>query len=177
MQTVQQRNGQAGSAFAQQSLPCPRCESLNTKFCYYNNYNHSQPRHFCKACRRYWTHGGTLRNIPVGGFSRKTSKPTKRSRHTTTATSPTRVSGQLVDRKTQKERQEEEEEERVWSGVNIDMNQTNFSFSSLLNDQTDCLSGYGFGLGLMPGYDEFGFGAVGDESVSVSSGLGQCGSD
>ncbi|PPS02186.1 hypothetical protein GOBAR_AA18481 [Gossypium barbadense] len=41
-------------------LPCPRCDSTNTKFCYYNNYNLSQPRYFCKACRRYWTQGGTL---------------------------------------------------------------------------------------------------------------------
>lgn len=55
-------------------LPCPRCESTNTKFCYYNNYNFSQPRHFCKGCRRYWTHGGTLRDIPVGGGSRKNAK-------------------------------------------------------------------------------------------------------
>ncbi|KNA07311.1 hypothetical protein SOVF_173070 [Spinacia oleracea] len=43
-------------------LKCPRCDSLNTKFCYYNNYNLSQPRHFCKNCRRYWTKGGVLRN-------------------------------------------------------------------------------------------------------------------
>ncbi|KAG8384464.1 hypothetical protein BUALT_Bualt04G0120500 [Buddleja alternifolia] len=55
-------------------LPCPRCDSTNTKFCYYNNYNFSQPRHFCKSCRRYWTHGGTLRDIPVGGGSRKNAK-------------------------------------------------------------------------------------------------------
>ncbi|ESQ31179.1 hypothetical protein EUTSA_v10005685mg [Eutrema salsugineum] len=58
----------------QEQLPCPRCDSTNTKFCYYNNYNFSQPRHFCKSCRRYWTHGGTLRDIPVGGVSRKSSK-------------------------------------------------------------------------------------------------------
>jgi hypothetical protein len=51
--------------------PCPRCESRDTKFCYYNNYNTSQPRHFCKGCRRYWTKGGTLRNVPVGGGTRK----------------------------------------------------------------------------------------------------------
>ncbi|XP_058201863.1 dof zinc finger protein DOF5.4-like [Rhododendron vialii] len=50
---------------------CPRCDSLNTKFCYYNNYSLSQPRYFCKACRRYWTQGGTLRNVPVGGGCRK----------------------------------------------------------------------------------------------------------
>ncbi|KAF6138197.1 hypothetical protein GIB67_011037 [Kingdonia uniflora] len=58
-------------------LKCPRCDSTNTKFCYYNNYNLSQPRHFCKNCKRYWTKGGTLRNIPVGGGTRKSS--TKRS--------------------------------------------------------------------------------------------------
>ncbi|CAL5362427.1 unnamed protein product [Camellia sinensis] len=61
----------------QQTLKCPRCDSLNTKFCYYNNYNLSQPRHFCKSCRRYWTKGGVLRCVPVGGGCRKTkrSKP------------------------------------------------------------------------------------------------------
>lgn len=55
----------------QQPQKCPRCESLNTKFCYYNNYSLSQPRYFCKTCRRYWTQGGTLRNVPVGGGCRK----------------------------------------------------------------------------------------------------------
>ncbi|XP_073146995.1 dof zinc finger protein DOF3.7-like [Henckelia pumila] len=52
-------------------LNCPRCNSINTKFCYYNNYSLSQPRYFCKTCRRYWTNGGSLRNVPVGGGSRK----------------------------------------------------------------------------------------------------------
>ncbi|XVF59508.1 hypothetical protein PTKIN_Ptkin07bG0281500 [Pterospermum kingtungense] len=70
----------------QEQLPCPRCDSTNTKFCYYNNYNFSQPRHFCKCCRRYWTHGGTLRDIPVGGGTRKNAK---RSRNTTTPTTTT----------------------------------------------------------------------------------------
>ncbi|PKA65914.1 Dof zinc finger protein MNB1A [Apostasia shenzhenica] len=54
---------------------CPRCSSRDTKFCYYNNYNTSQPRHFCRACRRYWTLGGSLRNVPVGGSSRKRLRP------------------------------------------------------------------------------------------------------
>lgn len=63
----------------EQQLPCPRCESNNTKFCYYNNYNSAQPRYFCKACRRYWTQGGALRNIPVGGGTRKASS-NKRTR-------------------------------------------------------------------------------------------------
>lgn len=58
----------------QEILKCPRCDSINTKFCYYNNYNLSQPRHFCKNCKRYWTKGGILRNIPVGGSSRKNTK-------------------------------------------------------------------------------------------------------
>ncbi|KAE8701228.1 Dof zinc finger protein DOF5.3 [Hibiscus syriacus] len=58
----------------QEQLPCPRCDSTNNKFCYCNNYNFSQPRHFCKSCRRYWTHGGTLRDIPVGGGTRKNDK-------------------------------------------------------------------------------------------------------
>ncbi|CAA3031545.1 dof zinc finger [Olea europaea subsp. europaea] len=55
----------------EQAVNCPRCNSTNTKFCYYNNYSLSQPRYFCKTCRRYWTEGGSLRNIPVGGGSRK----------------------------------------------------------------------------------------------------------
>ncbi|PIA56116.1 hypothetical protein AQUCO_00700458v1 [Aquilegia coerulea] len=55
----------------QQNLRCPRCDSSNTKFCYYNNYNLTQPRHFCKTCRRYWTKGGALRNVPIGGGCRK----------------------------------------------------------------------------------------------------------
>ncbi|KAF7824816.1 cyclic dof factor 3-like [Senna tora] len=52
-------------------LPCPRCNSLETKFCYFNNYNVNQPRHFCKNCQRYWTAGGTIRNVPVGAGKRK----------------------------------------------------------------------------------------------------------
>lgn len=52
-------------------IPCPRCDSLDTKFCYYNNYNINQPRHFCKSCQRYWTAGGTLRNVLVGAGRRK----------------------------------------------------------------------------------------------------------
>ncbi|WOL00367.1 dof zinc finger protein DOF5.6 [Canna indica] len=55
----------------EQALKCPRCDSTHTKFCYYNNYSLSQPRYFCKTCRRYWTKGGTLRNVPVGGGCRK----------------------------------------------------------------------------------------------------------
>nr|AAK76521.1 putative Dof zinc finger protein [Arabidopsis thaliana] len=75
----------------QEQLKCPRCDSPNTKFCYYNNYNLSQPRHFCKSCRRYWTKGGALRNVPVGGGSRKNA--TKRSTSSSSsASSPTNSS-------------------------------------------------------------------------------------
>ncbi|KAG9439275.1 hypothetical protein H6P81_019440 [Aristolochia fimbriata] len=63
---------------------CPRCNSMDTKFCYFNNYSLSQPRHYCKACRRYWTKGGTLRNVPVGGGCRKG----KRSKLIKTPSSP-----------------------------------------------------------------------------------------
>ncbi|XP_062187601.1 dof zinc finger protein DOF5.3-like [Phragmites australis] len=74
--------GRSGSAAAgapvadprAEALRCPRCDSANTKFCYYNNYSLSQPRHFCKACKRYWTRGGTLRNVPVGGGCRKNKR-------------------------------------------------------------------------------------------------------
>ncbi|KAJ4821730.1 hypothetical protein LUZ62_034296 [Rhynchospora pubera] len=55
-------------------LKCPRCDSTNTKFCYFNNYSLTQPRHFCKTCRRYWTRGGALRNVPVGGGCRRNKR-------------------------------------------------------------------------------------------------------
>ncbi|XP_066353057.1 dof zinc finger protein MNB1A-like [Miscanthus floridulus] len=65
--------------------PCPRCASRDTKFSYYNNYNTSQPRHSCKGCRRYWTKGGTLRNVPVGGGARKKPSSTSPSSYAAAA--------------------------------------------------------------------------------------------
>ncbi|KAF2299441.1 hypothetical protein GH714_031958 [Hevea brasiliensis] len=64
-------------------LPCPRCNSMDTKFCYYNNYNVNQPRHFCKNCQRYWTAGGTMRNVPVGAGRRKNKNSASHYRHMT----------------------------------------------------------------------------------------------
>ena len=61
----------ARAAAAEARLPCPRCRSRDTKFCYFNNYNVNQPRHFCRACHRYWTAGGAIRNVPVGSGRRK----------------------------------------------------------------------------------------------------------
>ncbi|TKY74064.1 Dof zinc finger protein DOF3.7 [Spatholobus suberectus] len=72
-----------------QALNCPRCNSTNTKFCYYNNYSLSQPRYFCKTCRRYWTEGGSLRNVPVGGGSRKNKRSTP-SAPSSSASAPTK---------------------------------------------------------------------------------------
>lgn len=82
-------------------LNCPRCDSSNTKFCYYNNYSLSQPRHFCKACKRYWTRGGTLRNVPVGGGCRKnkrlkTTTTTTVTSTTTATTTPTTQNPRLL---------------------------------------------------------------------------------
>ncbi|KAK4780845.1 hypothetical protein SAY87_016951 [Trapa incisa] len=61
------------------NIPCPRCDSTNTKFCYYNNYNTSQPRHFCRECQRYWTAGGVMRNLPVGSGRRKSKSSSSSS--------------------------------------------------------------------------------------------------
>ncbi|RDX87949.1 Cyclic dof factor 2, partial [Mucuna pruriens] len=62
-------------------IPCPRCNSMDTKFCYYNNYNVNQPRHFCKHCQRYWTAGGTMRNVPVGAGRRKNKSSSSASHY------------------------------------------------------------------------------------------------
>ncbi|XP_022874064.1 dof zinc finger protein DOF1.4-like isoform X2 [Olea europaea var. sylvestris] len=89
--TVMEKPNQDQQQQQQQPLNCPRCDSTNTKFCYYNNYSLSQPRHFCKACKRYWTRGGTLRNVPVGGGCRKNKRVKKPASagDATTSTAPT----------------------------------------------------------------------------------------
>jgi hypothetical protein len=55
----EQKFSQGGSGTFRPKLPrpegpskCPRCHSEDTKFCYYNNYNIKQPRHFCKVWPR-----------------------------------------------------------------------------------------------------------------------------
>ena len=83
-------------------LKCPRCDSTNTKFCYFNNYNKSQPRHFCKSCKRHWTKGGTLRNVPVGG-GRKNKRPKTTAAATSMVTTsssaapPTTIDGSNIN--------------------------------------------------------------------------------
>ncbi|KAI7736161.1 hypothetical protein M8C21_011125 [Ambrosia artemisiifolia] len=76
-------------------LNCPRCDSTNTKFCYFNNYSLAQPRHFCKSCRRYWTQGGALRSVPVGGGSRKNKRNNNNNKNRSLK-SPTRTGPKSV---------------------------------------------------------------------------------
>ncbi|KAH6790301.1 Dof-type zinc finger DNA-binding family protein [Perilla frutescens var. frutescens] len=81
-------------------IPCPRCKSMETKFCYFNNYNVNQPRHFCRGCQRYWTAGGALRNVPIGAGRRKNKPPCQLGMMTTTDlfdASPTAVQVQQLD--------------------------------------------------------------------------------
>ncbi|CAH8311652.1 unnamed protein product [Eruca vesicaria subsp. sativa] len=121
----------------QEQLKCPRCDSPNTKFCYYNNYNLSQPRHFCKNCRRYWTKGGSLRNIPVGGGSRK---HTKRSSSSSPSSSNLKEKTVAVsDQKQEESRPKVVEEEKRMTGKEKDPTRTLYGlpvgdprFSSLL---------------------------------------------
>ncbi|KAL9275350.1 Dof zinc finger protein DOF5.1-like protein [Drosera capensis] len=72
--SMAERARMANIPMPEAALKCPRCESTNTKFCYFNNYSLSQPRHFCKTCRRYWTRGGALRSVPVGGGCRRNKR-------------------------------------------------------------------------------------------------------
>ncbi|KAL4201314.1 hypothetical protein AMTRI_Chr02g215410 [Amborella trichopoda] len=73
------------SSYKKVPLKCPRCDSFDTKFWYYNNYSILQPRHYCRTCCRSWTNGGTLRNVPVGSSSRKRNKPAEMTMNTTSA--------------------------------------------------------------------------------------------
>ncbi|XP_031262363.1 dof zinc finger protein DOF3.4-like [Pistacia vera] len=158
----------------QEQLPCPRCDSTNTKFCYYNNYNFSQPRHFCKACRRYWTQGGTLRDIPVGGGTRKNAK---RSRTTANAVSSIITANALA-------------QDYPLTSTPILLpfggNHPQFcggdvkgsgSFTSLLNTQAPgFLALGGFGLGLGSGIvGDVGFGGLG-RGIWGFTGVGEAGS-
>ncbi|KAL7265718.1 hypothetical protein ACSBR1_003494 [Camellia fascicularis] len=85
--SVADRARMANIPMPEAALKCPRYESTNTKFCYFNNYSLTQPRHFCKTCRRYWTRGGALRSVPVGCGCRRN----KRSKGSNSSKSP--VSG------------------------------------------------------------------------------------
>ncbi|XP_062087656.1 dof zinc finger protein DOF3.1-like [Humulus lupulus] len=146
----------------QETLKCPRCESMNTKFCYYNNYNLSQPRHFCKNCRRYWTKGGALRNIPVGGGSRKNTKRSSNPKRST----PT-SSSSLTSSSTQNPDPQPETTRVYGSPVDQDRRLLDLpgSFSSLLTSNGQ------FGGGIMEGINPNGSGVkMGRMSEGVNSG-------
>ncbi|XP_062098328.1 dof zinc finger protein DOF3.4-like [Humulus lupulus] len=147
-------------------LPCPRCDSINTKFCYYNNYNLSQPRHFCKACRRYWTQGGTLRDVPVGGGSRKHSKRSRSSNSSSSSSSssssmthdPLMPSKPVSDFPVMTTQPGSASAEHA--NLNDGSGVGGVGFTSLLSCQA--LGGFlalgGFGLGVGNGFDEIGYG-------------------
>ncbi|CAL0312725.1 unnamed protein product [Lupinus luteus] len=146
----------------QEYLQCPRCDSTNTKFCYYNNYNLSQPRHFCKSCRRYWTQGGTLRDIPVGGGSRKNAKRS-RTLHNHGASNSTPSSSTMTSSASAMVLVPNQAEPMSMENVNVCGGEI-MSFSWLLNNTQDSsASGFlalgGFGVGLEE--IEFGVGRVG----------------
>ncbi|KAL1077564.1 hypothetical protein V6Z11_D10G104000 [Gossypium hirsutum] len=148
----------------QEQLPCPRCDSTNTKFCYYNNYNFSQPRHFCKSCRRYWTHGGTLRDIPVGGGTRKNAKRS-RTTHSTFISSSTNA-GATTTTTTTSYNDFQLPATQVLLPVSGNQGSSGVvgeskgnGFASLLNPQgPGFLALSGFGLGIVPPLEDVGFG-------------------
>ncbi|XP_043713664.1 dof zinc finger protein DOF3.4-like [Telopea speciosissima] len=149
-----------------ENFRCPRCDSENTKFCYYNNYNLSQPRHFCKSCRRYWTQGGTLRNIPVGGGTRKNGK---RSRNTSTSSSSSSTSSSSsqdpistipVSVSLPGSADHPDLSFPLCGDLNLEPNVSGTgTFTSLLNSQgSGLLTMGGFSLGLGSGFDDLGCG-------------------
>ncbi|XP_057969833.1 dof zinc finger protein DOF3.4 [Malania oleifera] len=152
----------------QEHLPCPRCDSTNTKFCYYNNYNFSQPRHFCKSCRRYWTHGGTLRDIPVGGGTRKNAKRSRTVCAPSSSSSAAAAAAASLDFNHPSLPAAPLFISLAGQGssvpfVGCDGKPNNLnaygSFTSLLNTQgPGFLAVGGFGVGLGPGFEDMGFG-------------------
>ncbi|KAJ4890236.1 Dof zinc finger protein DOF3.4 [Raphanus sativus] len=151
----------------QEQLPCPRCESTNTKFCYYNNYNFSQPRHFCKSCRRYWTHGGTLRDIPVGGGTRKSAKRSRTCPSSTSSSSSRDVPLQATPVLFPHSSNPNGVSRAVTAQLENDGKGSALSlsggFTSLLNQNTAHGTGSdlgigGFGIGHGSGFDDVSFG-------------------
>ncbi|XP_060204061.1 dof zinc finger protein DOF2.5-like [Lycium barbarum] len=116
-----------------QAVNCPRCNSTNTKFCYYNNYSLTQPRYLCKTCRRYWTEGGTLRNIPVGGGSRKNRRCSSSSSSISTSSSQ-----KLPDLKPNLSLSHQNPDYKINLGSNQDLN---LGFPSIIHDHNNYFHG------------------------------------
>ncbi|URE23113.1 Zinc finger protein, partial [Musa troglodytarum] len=75
---------------ARAAAQVPAVRLQDTKFCYFNNNSLSQPCHLCKTCRRYWTRGDALRNVPVSG-ARRRNKRNKSSGSSSKSTATTSV--------------------------------------------------------------------------------------
>ncbi|KAF5204099.1 hypothetical protein FRX31_006311 [Thalictrum thalictroides] len=69
MQAMEDRQQQQHQVEVQTHPPrqCPRCNSWETMFGYYNIFGDNQPRYRCKRCSLYWIHGEVPSNISVGG--------------------------------------------------------------------------------------------------------------
>jgi|UniRef100_A0A2N9HU28 hypothetical protein len=155
----------------QEQLKCPRCESANTKFCYYNNYNLSQPRHFCKNCRRYWTKGGALRNIPVGGGSRKNTKRASNTKRSSSSSSAASSSSSASNSAVQNPGQEHDPARIYGVGAPVDQDHRMLditgSFSSLLTSNGQ----FGSLLeGLNPNGSDVKMSQMGDFAENLNSG-------
>ncbi|CAN8305974.1 unnamed protein product [Cochlearia groenlandica] len=143
------------------TLNCPRCDSTNTKFCYYNNYNFTQPRYFCKGCRRYWTRGGTLRNVPVGGGCRKNNKKGKngnsKSKQTSSSSlgnTPSPSLGQIMNRANQQflfQSQSHNYNLTQLGGIGLNLSSTNGNNQTHNNNITSSLFNE---LGFVNNYNE-----------------------
>ncbi|KAG6391988.1 hypothetical protein SASPL_146190 [Salvia splendens] len=139
-------------------LKCPRCDSSNTKFCYYNNYSLSQPRHFCKACKRYWTRGGTLRNVPVGGGCRKNKRPKRHSSSSSSSATTSSTSQPQIDLPPPPSNHIQNP---LFYGLNPNPLELNFPFSSFrVSPQINSL-----GLGFSPEPPTNGFKPIQNNSI------------
>nr|XP_017224984.1 PREDICTED: dof zinc finger protein DOF4.6-like [Daucus carota subsp. sativus] len=62
------------SSEMEQNLRCPRCDSEETKFAYFNNNKTSQPRYRCNNCKKLWTNGGKVRDLSSNGEERRVNR-------------------------------------------------------------------------------------------------------
>ncbi|XP_050224983.1 dof zinc finger protein DOF5.4 [Mercurialis annua] len=161
-----------------QAMKCPRCDSLNTKFCYYNNYNLSQPRHFCKSCRRYWTKGGVLRNVPVGGGCRKTkrSKPKQQNATATDTTSAAVTTSNTTPSEAQQQENERKSSNSHSSSESSSLTATNITTAANL-EAVSAHSSSSASNTVMNGLDESKLFVHPNMNTSFSSGLLEQASD
>ncbi|CAK7347618.1 unnamed protein product [Dovyalis caffra] len=158
-------------------LPCPRCNSTTTKFCYYNNYNLSQPRHFCKSCRRYWTQGGTLRDVPVGGGTRKNSKRSRSSSNnssTSTSSSNSTASNSATLPPFATTHEPESAPVALSSTTDFGLAAVKTEISAGLNLNEGLPSENGNFISLMNSNDQHGFIGLGGYGYSSGFGFGTC---